>query len=98
MAKFTIDGLRYTDKLPHSRIERILYDILKKEGGGGGGGDDPDALVVDGPEDLGNGLKLADNKIFLDISNTVDLNVKTPITSNAVYEQLEVVDTIMQRI
>lgn len=96
MAKFTIDGLTYTDKLPHSRIERILYDILKKEGGGGGG--DDDALVIDGPEDLGNGLKLADDKISLDISNKVDLNVNTPVTSNAVYEQLEVVDTIMQKI
>lgn len=36
MATFNIDGLVYTDKLPHSRVERLLYSILKNGGGGGG--------------------------------------------------------------
>lgn len=96
MAKFVIDGLTYTDKLPHSRLERILYQILKKEGGGGG--DDDVDLVVDGPEDLGNGLLLVGNTITLNVSDKMSTNEKLPITSNAVYEQLEIADTILQRI
>lgn len=32
MSSYTIDGLTYTDKLPHSRVEDILYRILDKQG------------------------------------------------------------------
>lgn len=28
--EYSIDGLVYNDDTPHSRIEDILYDILKK--------------------------------------------------------------------
>lgn len=31
---FNVDGIEYKDKLPHSRVEKILYDILEEEGGG----------------------------------------------------------------
>lgn len=95
MAEFNIDGLTYTDKLPHSRIERILYAILKKQGGGGGG---DESLVIDDPTDLGNGLKISGNSITIDATNSMDPNSSKPITSNAVYEQLEKADILLARI
>lgn len=36
MAEYNIDGLIYEDKLPHSRAERTLIEILENGGGGGG--------------------------------------------------------------
>lgn len=86
MSVFNIDGLTYTDELPHSRIERILYKILKKEGGGGG------------DYNIGNGLKIVGNKLVLDTSDNADTSSNKPITSNAVYNELEKTDTIMSGI
>lgn len=94
MVSFNIDGLTYTDKLPHSRIERILYAILKKEGSGG---DDTADLVIDGPEDLGNGLKLLANAITLDVNETL-VDDNKPLTSGAVYNELEKANTILSTI
>lgn len=91
MAKFNIDGLIYTDKLPHSRIERILYSILKKEGGGG---DEPSEDV-----EIGFGLKVVGgNTLALDTVDEMDTASKKPITSNAIYKELEKADAIMARI
>lgn len=95
MAEFNIDGLTFTDKLPHSRIERILYQILKKQSGGGG---DDDTLVVDDPSDLGNGLAAKDNKIVIDAVTDMDSSSSKPITSGAVFKQLDMANTILTRI
>ena len=93
--KFNIDGLVYTDKLPHSRIERILYAILKKQGSGGGGSDAD--LVVDDPSDVGDGLTISNNKLSLRVVTSMDES-NDLISSGAVYNQLEVAETIMARI
>ena len=92
---YVIDGLTYTDKLPHSRIERILYKILNKIGGGGGGGGE--TLVVDDPSDLGNGLSLSGNAITVHATNTMN-DSSLPITSGAVHDQINLADTALGRI
>lgn len=92
MATFIIDGLKYTDKLPHSRIEKILYEILKNQGGGEGVD-----LVVDDPSDVGNGLMISNNKIAVDAVNTMD-DSSSPITAGAVYNQLVLAGDVMARI
>ena len=95
MATFNIDGLLYTDKLPHSRIERILYAILKKQGSGGGG-DDVD-LVVDDPSDVGDGLAISDNKLKVN-ATSIMVDSSDLITSGAVYDQIEMAETILSHI
>lgn len=92
MATFNIDGLKYTDKLPHSRIEKILYEILKNQGGGGGAD-----LIVDDPSDVGNGLMISNNKIAVNAVNTMD-DSGSPITAGAVYNQLVLAGDVMARI
>ena len=94
MASFNIDGLTYTDKLPHSRIERILYSILKKQGGG----QTEDSLVVDDPTDVGNGLSIIGNKLSVTPLSTISSTSTLPITSDAMYTQINNIDTIMSRI
>lgn len=94
MASFNIDGLKYTDKLPHSRIEKILYEILKKQGGGGEGDAD---LVVDDPSDVGNGLMISNNKLTVNAVNSMD-DSNLPITAGAVYNQLVLAGDVMARI
>lgn len=88
MAVFNVDGLEYTDKLPHSRVERILYKILAKQSGGGGS-DDPD---------IGYGLTIVGNTIRLDTIDDMSQTSNKPITSNAVATQIEKAETIMSRI
>lgn len=92
MAIFNVDGIVYTDKLPHSRIEYLQYAILKKEEGGGGS-----TLVVDDPSDVGDGLYVASNTININVTNTMD-DSRTPITSGAVYNQLEAALQLMEGI
>lgn len=52
MAKYTIDGLTYTEGLPHSRAERTLIKILNKDGGDHESDDDHNENDDD---DSGNG-------------------------------------------
>lgn len=87
-----LDGLAYTEKVPHSRIEKLLYDILN--GGGGGGGD----IVVDDPSDVGNGLMVSNDTLKINASNDVMDDNELPVTSGAVQHQLSLVDIIMGRI
>lgn len=91
MSSYYIDGIKYTDKLPHSRIEKIMYSILKKKEG------DVD-LVVDGPEDLGKNLMLVDNAITVNPINQVISTSSDAVTSHAVWEQLEMANAIMATI
>lgn len=92
MAKYTIDGLTYTDRLPHSRVERILFKILDNEGGY-----EPD-LVVDDPSKIGSGLELVDDTIIVSPVNTVLYDNSNLISSHAVWEQLQLAGTIMATI
>ena len=91
---YIIDGLTYTDKLPHSRIERLLYEILKRQEGGGVG----KTIVVDDPSDVGDGLQVQGNFLTIDADTTVTLDSYMPVTSGAVADQLNIVDEIMTMI
>lgn len=84
MAVFNIDGLTYTDKLPHSRIERLLYQILKKQEGG-------DVK----PESIGYGLSVSGNTLYLDTTDDPNDSPNRPMSSHGVYHQLDLADTIM---
>lgn len=92
MSPIIFDRLTYTDKIPRSRIERLLYEILKKQGGGGG-----TSIVVDDPSDVGNGLKIQNETIVIDAEDTVTDSNK-PITSGAIKNQLDMIDIIMSNI
>lgn len=98
MATFNIDGLTYTEKLPHSRVERLLYLIHEKQKGGGGGGDDPKHIDVLSPTNVGNGLTVSGDSIVIDAIEDVTSSSKKPLTSDAVYRKLEQAGEIMGRI
>lgn len=82
---YVLDGIYYNGR-PHSRVEKILIDILMNGGGGGGGEID---------KKLGNGLKVVGNKLMMDTTEIIESGNAKPAAAKGMHNQLDKAEYIL---